>query len=135
MLERVSRKRGVVSFYIHFEIFVKTVLPQKADSRRRVEVILVLHGFFRFGFDIKISLKAYASAVIHRHTHKARCIFLFEFHVGIEKRFIAFPAAPKHVTAPAELDGNIQSLLDLRGGKAIYVRAVCRARTVHITRI
>ena len=92
----------------------------------------MLHRLLRLGFDVKITLKAYASAVSYRHFHKAGNVFLLEFNVGVQKRFVALASAPENVALSAELNGYIKRLFNLRRGKRKNVRAVGRARAVHV---
>ena len=131
MLKGVARERGVVCLDIHLEVLVKSVLTQEADRGRRVKVVLVLHGLLGLGLDVEVTREADAAAVFNSHFHQGCDIFLLKLHVGVQQRFIAFTTAPEHVASAAELDGQLQSLLDLCRRKAVNVHRVGAARAAH----
>ncbi len=120
-LKSMPRERRVVRFDVHLEVLVQAILPQEPDRRCSVEIVLMLHRFFRLRLDVEIAFKTNASAIIDRHMHKAGDVLFFEFDVGVQKGFIPFATAPKDVTAAAKLDREIQSLLDLGSREAIDV--------------
>ena len=63
--------------------------------------------------------------------HEPGDVLLLELHVGVEQGLIAFPAAPEHIAPAAQLDGDVQGLLDLSRGEAEYVGGVGGAGAVH----
>jgi hypothetical protein len=52
VLEVVAGQLGVVGLYVHAEVLVQAVGVQEAGHRFHVEVVLVLGGLRRLGFDV-----------------------------------------------------------------------------------
>ena len=69
MLECVSCKCCVVSFDVHLEVFIKTVISQESDSCCSVVIVLVLHRFLRLRLDKECAVKSDAPAVITGDLH------------------------------------------------------------------
>ena len=125
----------VVGFDVHLEVLFEAVLLEETDDGRYVEVVLVLHRLLRLRLNIEISRESDASRIVYGHVHKAGHVVLFKSHIGVEKRLVAFAAAPENVTLTAKTNGDLDSLLDLRCGKCKNICARRRAGTAHITTV
>ena len=134
-MECVPRQRCVVRLNVHAEIFVESVLTQEADRGCRVEVILMLHGFFRFRLDVEIACEADLASIVTRHAEQLGDIVLLELHIGVEQCLIALTSTPEYIALCTELDGELNPLLCLCGSKAEDVGGVTAARAVHKARI
>ena len=127
----MAGQRGVVGFDVHLEVPVQPELAQEADGRRRVIVVLVLHGLLGLGLDEEVALEADLAAIVARHAHQGGDVLQLKLHVGVQQGLIALAAAPEHIALAAQLDGQFQGLLHLRRGKAVHIHAVGGARAVH----
>ena len=56
-------------------------------------------------------------------------------HVGVEQGLVALAPAPEDVARAAELLGDLQGLLHLRGGEGEDVGVAARGRAVHVARV
>ena len=84
MLECVLRKCSVVSFDVHLEILVKSVLAEEAENCCCIEVILVLCWLLWLRFDVEIALVADRTCIFNSHLHKASHIVEFKTHICVK---------------------------------------------------
>src|SRR5690606_23285961 len=104
---------GVVCLNVQLEVFVQTVVSQKANHRRTIKIILVLGGLHRLGFNEERSLEAVLASVIASNGEETRQVILLTLHVGVQKAHVTLTTAPKDVVLATEFDGRIQSIFEL----------------------
>src|SRR5690554_5337943 len=98
MLEGMPGQCRMVCLNIEFKISIQSVVTQKANSRGRIEIILMLHWFLGFGFNIEITSKTNGTAILYRHFHQSGNIIKLQLHICVKKRLIALTSAPEHIT-------------------------------------
>ena len=135
MLESMACQSGMVGFDVHLEVLVQVVVTQEADGSGSIKVVLVLHRLLGLGLDVEITGKADGAAILNGHLHQGSDILLLELHIGVQQSLIAFTAAPEHVTLAAQLDGDIQCLLDLCSCEAENISGIRGTCAIHETGI
>ena len=131
----MAGQNRVVGLNIQFKVLIQPMLPQEADRRRGIKIILMLHGLFGLWLDEKVALKTDAPAVVHSHTHQPRDVFLFKPDVRVQQRVIALSAAPEHIPPAAQLHGQIEGFFDLCRRKAVDLCRVGAPCPVHVAGI
>jgi hypothetical protein len=135
VLEGVAGERGVVGLDVELEVLLEAVGAEEGDAAGDIEVVLVLRGLLRLGLDEELALEADALGVIDRHVEEGGEVVLLALEVGVEERLVALAAAPEHVVLAAELLGDIQGLLHLRGGVGEDVGVGVRRCAAHVARV
>jgi len=82
-------------------------VPEKADYRFGVEVVLVLGRLHWLGFNVKCSFKALFPPVVSGHCEELGQVVFFFFEVRVYKAHVAFPAAPESVALAAKFNGGV----------------------------
>ena len=95
----------------------------------------MLGGLLGLGLDVEIAGIPDGPGVIHRQTHQAGHVVLFQRHVGVQQGLIPLAAAPEHVSLAAQAGGDFHRLLDLRRRESEHVGVGRGARPVHVPRI
>ena len=128
----VAGERGVVGLEVELEVGQQVVGPQEVQARGGVGIVLVLGRFLGLGLDVEGAAEADLLLVIDGHVEEAAEVVELALHVGVEKRRIAFAAAPERVAGPAQLVGDFHGLLDLGGGEGEDVEVGAGGRPVHV---
>ena len=112
----MRRQRRVVGLDVELEAVHQAVLLQEGVAAPGVEVVLVLGRFLRLGLDVELPLKADLLLVIDGQVEELAQVIHLAAHVGVEERLVTLAAAPEDVALAAQLLGDFERLLDLRGG-------------------
>ena len=132
VLEGMASEGGVIRLDIKFKIFFEAVGAQESNSTGDIKIVLVFGRLFWFRLDEELALESDALGVIEREVQKSSQMILLTLEVGVEQRFVAFPAAPENVAFAAEFFGHLDRFLHLGGGISKDVRVgICR-RAAHI---
>ena len=132
VLERVASERRVVGLDIDLDLVFQTKAPEEAIDCLRVEIILVLGRFVRFGLDQNRAGKADPVLVIDHQLQKSAEVFLFDADIGVENGVVSFAAAPQHVIGPAKAMRCFERVAHLAGGKGEHLRIRIGCRACHI---
>ena len=99
---------------LELELVRQTVLLQEGVAGRAVEVVLMLGGLARLGFDQQGAFETDPVLVLGDELHEPAELVRLPPEVGIEQRVVALATAPEHVVLAAELVSQFQRRLHLR---------------------
>ena len=130
--EIMPRQSGMIGLDIALEIPVQTVVPQKSDHRRGVEIVLMLGGLHGFGFNVKLTREARLTSIIPGHAQESGDVIELPAHIRVPERHVSFPTAPEGVARPSEPDCRVKGRLHLMRRMPQH-REIGTARgTVHV---
>ena len=96
---------------------MQVVLAQEVEAGRRVGIVLMLGRLLRLRLDVELAREADLLGVVDGHVQEAGEVLELALHVGVPQILVAFAAAPERVAGAAELLGDFERLLHLRGGE------------------
>src|SRR5690606_34814607 len=97
MLERMSCQCRMVYFDIQFEIFIQSMLSQKANYRSCIVIILMLGRLHRLRLDEECSFETILSSIVPCYSKELSKMLSLTLHICIEQRHIAFTTSPEHI--------------------------------------
>ena len=128
----MAGKGGMVHFDVHLEVLVEVVGLQEADHGLGVDIVLVLGGLHRLGFDQESAGKAVGAGIVACHGKHGCEMFFFTLLIGVEQAHIAFAAAPEYIIRTAESDSCVDSVLDLHACAGYNVEVGVGGCAVHV---
>ena len=135
MLEGVRGEGSVVGFDVQLEVAVKLVFLDEAADSGRVEVVLMLGRLLWLRFYVVVAVKADRTTVFGCELQKIREVVELELHVGVEQGLVALSTAPVYIALAAELNRNLDRLLDLCRREREHIGVRSRTGTAHIARV
>ena len=133
MAEIVTGKLGVVGFDVQAEVLVQAVMPQEADYRFGVVVVLVFGGLHGLGLDIEGAFKALFAGIVPGRAEEFGKVILFPFQVRVEEAHVTFAAAPEGIARASQLYGGVDGRLYLGRGQGKHAEFGVGSRAVHKT--
>mmetsp|Transcript_2506 Transcript_2506/g.7224 ORF Transcript_2506/g.7224 Transcript_2506/m.7224 type:complete len:416 (+) Transcript_2506:80-1327(+) len=132
VLARVPRERAVVRLEVERKLVLQPVLPQEAEDRGRVVVVLMRHWLARLGLEQQRAAEADLVLVLGHHREEAGEVVELEPHVRVEDRLVALAAAPEHVVLPAQPVRHLEALLDRGRSTREHRRVRIRGGAIHV---
>src|SRR5262245_41315639 len=92
----------------------------------------MLGRFLRLGLNVELAREANLFRIIDGHVEELREMLKFSLHVGVPQVVVTLSATPECVTLTAQLLGDFERLLNLRGseGERLAIRA--RRGAMHV---
>ena len=117
VMEAVTGERRVVRLDVDGVLTLEPVRDQEAVDRRDVVVVLVLGGLHRLGFDEELAPEPDPVLVLGDEMQELGELGALPSKVRVEEGVVPLPATPQDVVLAAEALGDLQHVLDLRGGE------------------
>ena len=135
VLHGVAGEGGVVGLKVELEVVHEVVFAEEVEARGGVGVVLVLGGLFGLGLDVELALEADLLFVGDGHVEELGEVLELALHVGVPKGRVAFASTPEGVAFAAQLVGDFEGFLHLRGSVGEGVGVAARGGSVRVARM
>ena len=116
VVEAVAGQRRVVGLDVDAILVLEPVADEEAVDGRHVVVVLVLGRLHRLRFDQELAAEPDAVLVLRDEVQEPGELGALALEVRVQERVVALAAAPQDVVLAAEPLGDLEHVLDLRGG-------------------
>ena len=135
MLEAVAGENGMVLLDVDLDLSLQVEGLQHAVDGADVVVVLVLGRLLRLRLDQDRALEADLLLVLDDHGQEPAELGELALDVRIEQRLVTLATAPQNVVGAAELMGQLEHVLHLRGGVGEHVGVRIGRRPGHVAAV
>ena len=123
---------SVVHLDVHLEVLVQVVGLQETDNGLCIHIILVLAGLHGFRLDEECTLESLSASIVASHGQHSCHVLLLTLLVGVQQTHVAFTSTPEYIVGTTQLDGSVNSVLDLNDSASYYVEVGVGRSTISI---